>query len=156
MARELEVAEGKRGRGKAQFLGESLAWSSRDLELRVMPSARGASVLLVRDLSRAVRRRLRLTIAATSVGGLMLFAAIADTLDSAGGDWRFFVLFFTLLLAELAAGWALAREAHRQQLGTAQARIEHYSLRLAALAEAERTGPGYVYTDRSALAESSL
>ncbi len=155
MARELEVAEGKRGRGQAQFLGESLAWSSRDLELRVMPSARGASVLLVRDFSLAVRRRLRRTIAVTSFGALMLFAAIAESLDNSGGDWRFVVLFLALLLADLAAGWAIAREAHRQQLTTAQARIDHYALRLAALAEAERTGPGYVHADRPVLADPS-
>ncbi|MGB1275359.1 MAG: serine/threonine-protein kinase, partial [Nannocystaceae bacterium] len=50
MAQELEIAEGRRGKGQTQFIGESLAWTSKNLDLRVLPRARGATILLVRDL----------------------------------------------------------------------------------------------------------
>ncbi len=141
MAQELEIAEGRRGKGQTQFIGESLAWTAPNLELRVLPKARGATVLLVRDLSRALKRRLRTTLALTSFGALMLFAAIAETLESTGSDGGFIVLFLVILVAEVTLGWRLARALHHQHLTQEQARIDHYAQRLAALAEAERTGP---------------
>ncbi|MCB9754375.1 MAG: serine/threonine protein kinase [Myxococcales bacterium] len=141
MAHELEIAEGRRGKSQGQFIGESLAWTSPSLELRVMPRARGATVLLVRDLAGPLRRRLRRTIALTSFGAFVLFVAIAESLSSSGGDARFVLLFVFLLVAELALGWSISRELHRQQQTSEQARVDHYAQRLAALAEAERSGP---------------
>ncbi len=148
MAHELEIAEARRGKGHTQFIGESLAWTSPNLELRVLPKANGATILLVSDLTRALKRRLRVTLALTSFGGFMLFAAIAESLDPSGSDGRFIVAFLVILISEVLLGWRLARALHRQHLAQEQARIDHYNHRLAALAEAERTGPheglGYV------------
>jgi hypothetical protein len=140
MARELERTEGVQGRG--EFIGESLAWSTPELELRVVPSALGASVVLVRSLKKLIRKRLRRMMALAGFLAILLFGGLVEPMMGIIAESLSGFFFFTFVGAGMAGGWGLVRHTQRFRLAREQEQLNHTAQRLLAIAEAERTGGG--------------
>jgi predicted Ser/Thr protein kinase len=132
LVRELERREGK---GEVEYLGASVAWSNRKLEVHLDPTATGGALALRRSQrGRATRRSILATAGGVIAGASMGAPLLAEMEGAIGAGLVAVGILLSMTFGALGLR-RLAARMHRKDLQRRQRQLEYDNDRLVALLE---------------------